>query len=199
MHKLLSKVITVASLALIVTGSAQAAVYTEDFEQEFPAWESNWFGTMSDAWNIYCNARNCTTRGNNPDGLWLGGTNAGTIQVTFDNAFGSSLTSFSLDVAGYGAGRFLSAYDIGGNRIFNQLVVPTSGAYSDPGVYTNYTINSSNGIARFEFSAGAAGNTSIDNLIAVTDAVQNEVPEPATMGLLGLGLLGVFGARSRRH
>lgn len=197
MHKLLSKIVTAASLALIVTGSAQAAIYTEDFEQPFPAWESNWFGTMSDAVNIYCNARNCTNRGNNPDGLWLGG--AGTIEVTFDNAFGSSLRSFSFDVAAYGSGRFLSAYDMGGNRIFNQMVVGTGGAYSDPGVYTNYTINSSNGIARFGFSAGSAGNTSIDNLIAVTDAVQNEVPEPATMGLLGLGLFGVVAARSRRR
>lgn len=197
MQKLLSKLVTAASLVLIVTGSAQAAVYTEDFEQDFPAWESNWFGTMSDAMNVYCIARNCTNRGNNPDGLWLGGTSAG-IQVNFDNAFGSSLTSFSLDVAAYGAGRFLSAYDMAGNLIFNQAVVPTSGAYSDPGVYTNFTINSSNGIARFEFSAGANGNTSIDNLIAIT-AVQNDVPEPASMGLLGLGLLGVFAARSRRQ
>jgi hypothetical protein len=59
----------VAAIALIAgsVGSAQAAVFTEDFEGAFPAWESNWFGTQSTGRNFYCNgALGCASRGNNP-------------------------------------------------------------------------------------------------------------------------------------
>ena len=81
----------------------QAAVVTESFEGAFPAWESNWFGTFSNARNDYCDGlRNCTQRGNNPDGLWIADTsNGNTVNVIFDSAFGESLVSFKLDVAGY--------------------------------------------------------------------------------------------------
>jgi hypothetical protein len=191
MNKILRNTAAGALFGLLAAGAANAGVYTEDFEQPFPAWESGWFGTLSDASNIYCTPTTpCAERGNNEDGLWLEGQ-AG-ITVNFGAGFGASLTSFTLDVAGY-TPTTLSAYDMAGALIFSQNVFLTYGAYVDPGRYANYTITSTNGISRFAFSGMAAGNVSVDNLVAIT----NEVPEPATLGLLGLALLGVAAARGR--
>ena len=174
-----------AALALAAgsIGSAQAAVFTEDFEGSFPAWESQWFGTQSTGRNVYClGALGCASRGNNPDGLWLADTtNGGTgaIDVKFNAAFGDALTSFKLDVAGYSP-TTLQAFDKDNALIFSQNVSLTAGAFTDPGVYVTYTITSGNGISHFTFSGSASGNTSIDNLVATTAAV----PEPQSYALM---------------
>ena len=177
-------------------GSAHAATLTEDFEAPFPAWESDWFGTLSDAANYYCaGASGCNDRGNNPDGLWLlgvGGAASGPITVTFNADFGASLTSFKLDVAGFVPTR-LTAVDSDGAVVFDEDVTLTNGAFSDPGVYASYTITSTTGIASFTFSGGVAGNTSIDNLVATTAPI----PEPASVALMLAGLAAV-GAAARR-
>lgn len=181
-------------LALLAAGSAPAATFVEAFEAPFPAWESAWFGTQSDALNYYCPDRGCTDRGNNPDGLWLRGVNGsnGEIVVTFAAGFAQGIESLSIDVAGF-ATTTLRAYDVDGALIFAQAVTLTGGAFSDPGVYANYHIASTNGISRFGFDGGAAGNTSIDN-IAV-----NVVPEPGTYALMAVGLAAVAGWARRRQ
>nr|WP_316643532.1 FxDxF family PEP-CTERM protein [uncultured Roseateles sp.] len=188
---------TAIALAVASIGSAQAAVFTEDFEGSFPAWESQWFGTQSTGRNYYCSgALNCATRGNNPDGLWLADStngSSGPIDVKFNTGFGDSLTSFKLDVAGY-TGTTLAAYDKDNALIFSQNLFLTFGAMSDPGVYASYTITSNNGISHFTFSGNAAGNTSIDNLVATTAAV----PEPQTYALMLAGL-GMFGFMAKRR
>ena len=192
----------VGAIALIAgsVGSAQAAVLTEDFEGQFPAWESNWFGTMSTARNYYCNgALDCDTRGNNPDGLWISDTSGGSgssADVVFDAGFGASLTSLKLDVAGYQP-TTLQAYDMANVLIFSQEVTLTHGAFTDPGVYATYTINSSNGISHFTFSGGAKGNTSLDNLEAVTGTPAVPEPETYAMMLAGLGLMGYIAKRRK--
>jgi hypothetical protein len=193
-------------------GAAQAGNYSEDFSAPFPAWESNWFGTETTAHNYYCQGDSgCATRGNNPDGLWVIGNGpdwSAPVEVDFLGSFAASLTSFQLDVAGY-VSTTLRAYDMDNALIFSQVVALTSGAWTDPGVYSTYTITSSNGISRFTFSGEAAGNTSIDNLIATTRSVESidfkpivAVPEPETYALflMGLGAMGFFtrGRRSTR-
>lgn len=138
----------------------------------------------------------CNDRGNNPDGPWLlgvGGTQGGPITVTFDAGFGNGLTSFKLDVAGHLQTR-LTAVDADGVVIFDEEVQLTAGAYTNPGVYASYTITSTTGIASFSFSGGAAGNTSIDNLVATTAPI----PEPASVALMLAGLAGLAAHARRR-
>lgn len=185
----------ITAIALFAN-TAKAATFTEDFEAAFPTWESNWLGLNSDLNNYYCGgARGCTDRGNNPDGLWVYGQNS--ITVNFTGSFAASLQSLSLDVAAYYTTNLL-AYDISNNLIFSSAVTLTSGAYTNPGTYSNYTINSSNGISRFEFDAfNASGATSIDNVIAVT-SVAAPVPEPEIYAMLGAGL-GLMGWVARRR
>lgn len=185
----------VTAIALFAN-SAQAATLTEDFEADFPTWESNWLGLNSDLNNYYCGgARGCNNRGNNPDGLWAWGT--GSITVNFAGSFAASLESLSLDVAGY-VNTNLLAYDISDNLIFNSAITLTGGATTNPGTYANYMITSTNGISRFVFNAGnASGNTSIDNVIAVT-SVAAPVPEPEIYAMLGAGL-GLMGWVARRR
>jgi hypothetical protein len=195
-----ASIVGAIALAAASIGSAQAAVFTEDFEGAFPALESNWFGTESNGRNYYCNgALGCTSRGNNPDGLWIISTagQVSPVEVSFDSVFGASLTSFKLDVAGYST-TTLEAFDMSNTLIFSQNVTLTQGAFTDPGIYSSYTINSTNGISRFTFSGNAAGNTSIDNLVATTDLTP-AVPEPETYALMLAGLAAVgFMARRRK-
>jgi hypothetical protein len=181
---------------------SMATIFTEGFEGPFPAWESGWFGLNSDARNWNCGgALGCASRGNNPDGLWVasvGGGSSVPIEVNFNASFGAEITSLVLDVAGYKPTTF-SVFDMGGLSIFSQAVVLTLGAYTDPGTYSHYTIDSTNGISRFAFSGEAAGNTSIDNL--VVNSVANPIPEPEIYALLaaGLSLMGYVARRRKRN
>jgi hypothetical protein len=191
----------VAALGLGANASV-AAIFAEDFEAPFPAWESGWFGVNSDARNWNCGgALGCTNRGNNPDGLWVTGIGGGSfvpIEVNFNASFGADIASLTLDVAGY-LPTTLTAFDMDGLSIFSQAVVLTFGAYTDPGSYSRFTINSSNGISRFAFSGEAAGNTSIDNLVVNTVAIPIPEPEIYAMLAAGLGVMGFVARRRKRQ
>jgi hypothetical protein len=205
--------IAAVTLFLGVIGSAHADVFEERFDAPFPAWESDWFGTQSTARNYYCQGpQGCAYRDANVDGLWVMGSVDAWVapfEVSFAPEFGASLTSFQLDIAGY-APTTLQAFDMANNLIFSEDVALTFGALSNPGVYSNYTITSTTGISRFTFSGGAAGNASIDNLVATTRDAGNleridfvevpAIPEPETYALMLAGLGGVgFMARHRRR
>lgn len=191
--------------AVIALGFSAAPVlasttYTEDFNQPFPTWESGWFGQQTDAQNCYGVGQD---RGNNPDGLWIAsatssGCNSAPVTVKFSAPFASLLSSFSMDVASYQSST-LTFFDASGSVLSSVSVTDTFGAYSDPGVYSHYSVTSLTGIGSFSFSGQATGNTSIDNLVAVAD-VAGAVPEPTTwaMMLAGFGMIG-FATRRRQQ
>lgn len=189
-----------AGVMATVAMPAAATVYTEDFEAAFPAWESGWFGVNSNAQDCYGVGQG---RGNNPDGLWIASTgqtcNASATTVTFNSAFAQSLTSFDFDVAGFSA-ITLTFFDADNVELSSTNVVLTNGAFTDPGVYSHYGVTSTTGIGGFSFSSGATGNTSIDNLVAVSNGNGATVPEPAAWALMlvGFGAAGATLRRSRR-
>jgi hypothetical protein len=190
---MLRKGVVVAALAFFAFGalsSANAAVYTESFEASpFSVWQSGWFGVNSNAVNYYSDPDD---RGNNPDGIWIADTtlDGGTpVDIVFNAGFAATLSSFALDVAGFSP-TTLTFYDQDFNVLSATSVTLTLGAFTDPGVYSHYSVTSTNGIGGFSFSGAATGNTSIDNLEASTEAT-SAVPESSTWAMIILGFGGV--------
>lgn len=188
----MKKMLFVCLLGLMaLPGAAQAAtVLTEDFEAVFPAWESGWLATNSNLTNYYGIGQG---RGNNPDGLWVG-----VADTIFDLGFAQSITSISIDVAGYQA-TDIQIYDSLGGILLDVPVTLTFGAMTDPGTYVNFSVSSLQGIGGFRFTGGnVLGNTSIDNVIVELDGNPNPIPEPATTATIaaGLGLLAFLRRRT---
>jgi hypothetical protein len=175
-----------------------AQVFTEDFNDPFPAWESGWFGQNTDARNLSCPlVRGCADRGSNPFGLWLDGVSGGilsNIVVNFLNGVSTGITSLSMEVNGF-VPAHLSVFDIHNVLIYQQEINSTESLLD--GVV--YTINSTSGMSRFEFEffAGASGNIAIDDVVVTSDATVT--PEPVSIALLGTGLAGLAALRRRRR
>jgi hypothetical protein len=174
-------------------GPASPSSLVEDFEADFPAWESGWLGTNSNLANVYAGPSGGTSsdRGNNPDGLWLsdgdGESSDSVVDIAFDPIFGASLTSLSLDIAGHVSLR-LQIYDIAGVTLLDvNPIEVTFGATTDPGSYVNYGATSTNGIGGFrmlQLAGVIEGNTGIDNVVVNADAIPETVAVVHELGLL---------------
>ena len=197
------------ALAAFAATGVQAATYTEGFDAPFASWETNWFGTQSNAYNYYVSEPSSASPSyqgaSDVTGLWLSdgdnyldGGDYGQININFDAAFGASLTSFSMDVSTVlPNGAALIFFDMAGAELASFLVPESPhSVYWTPIGYTNVSVTSTNGIGGFRFTGFAQGNTIVDNLVAVTAPV----PEPATwaMMMLGFGAMG-FAMRRRQN
>lgn len=192
-----------AALCLAIGAPAARAagtqVLVEDFEDAFPAWEGRWFKQNSNAMNYIClypAAGGCSFR-LVPDGLAIWTPDAVSNQplnVRFNDAFGHSIVHLEFDVAAVFTDP-LNVYDSAGQLIFSQIMNPTAGLFSDPGIYEHFAISSTTGVGRIEFAGSAAGNIVIDNIAATVTAV----PEPASwaLALAGVAVLGQVARRRR--
>lgn len=194
-----------AALAVFTAATGvHAANLVENFDAPFAGWESRWFGTQSNAFNYYVSEQGPVNIGyqgaSDHDGMYLSdgdsyrdGGNYGQILINFNAAFGSSLKSFSMDIASALPNSHLFFYDIDGATIAS-FVIPDSpvSPYWTPIGSTRVTVNSTNGIGGFSFTDGAQGNTIVDNLAATT------VPEPESWALMVIGF-GAVGSLLRRR
>ncbi len=174
-----------------------ATTLVEDFEAPFPAWESGWLGSNSNLQNVYGVG---SDRGNNPDGLWIadGLNNGNDAVITFNSAFGATLSSFSIDIASF-ATTTLRVWDLAGATLLSTPVTYNAGAYTDPGTYVHYGVTSTNGIGGFSLlGGGVEGNVSIDNVRVNLDGMGSAVPEPATWAMMIAGF-GLAGSALRRR
>ena len=194
------------TLAAFAATGAQAATFTEGFDEPFAGWESRWFGTQSNAYNYYVSepgGGDPSYRGaSDVTGMWLSdgdsyldGGDYGQIHIRFDKAFGASLASFSMDIASALPNAEIVFYDMDGMQI-GAFVVPASptSAYWTPVGYNNVSVTSANGIGGFSFTGFAQGNVIVDNLVAT----QAAVPEPSSWAMMLLGTAAIGAALRKR-
>ena len=188
--------LALATTALVLSTSVNAVTLVEDFNDPFPQWESDWLGTNSNIENVYGVGEG---RGNNPDGLWIydgvgsdGSSNV--IEINFDEVFGSSLTSFSIDISTVAPSSTLEIYDTNGVVLLSSIVA----GYSGTDALETYFVSSISGISGFSIATTSLstleGNTAIDNVIVTTTVV----PVPAAVWLFGSGLIGLIGFARRK-
>jgi hypothetical protein len=198
-----------ALVAVLLSPMAANAdvILEETFDDPLGSFYTDWLGTNSNIGSYYLSSgQNCDPdhRGNNPEGLWIsgnqscgGGVTGSLVEIIFDSAFGSSLTALSFGIEAF-VQLEIFAYDMSDALLGSAVFSGGSFGFDHADIFS---ISSTNGISRFVLDSSAygagqvSGNTSVDNFSATTST---SVPEPGTLALLGIGLLGMGAARRRK-
>jgi hypothetical protein len=186
---------------LLSSGFATAGpvMYSEDFNADLPAWESNWLGLNSNLSNYFIN--DTSYRGMPLDGLWISdGDNTGNADIVFDAGFGSGISHFSIDLATWTEGYWFVAFDMADHLIFSSLITAFDDAFFNPASYQTLSFSSSNGLKGFSIVGDyVEGDVAIDNVLATIGGSTSKVPESSSLMLLILGLLGLVFGRTRHQ
>jgi hypothetical protein len=194
-----------ALLAVLLSPiAANADLLTETFDDPLGSFYSDWLGSNSNMGSYYLSngsSSDLDYRGNNPEGLWIsdnqtfgGGVSGPLVEIVFDSAFGSLLTELSFGIEAF-VQLEIFAFDMSDTLLGSAVF---SGGGFDFDHTDIFSVTSTNGISRFVLDSSGygggqvSGNTSVDNF-----SVTTSVPEPGTLALLGIGLLGMGAARRR--
>jgi PEP-CTERM motif len=117
--------------------------------------------------------------------------NAAPLSILFDSA--ANAFSWTMGSAAAGSTILASFFDLDGDLLGSQSVVMTNGygLYSLSGFGTFYGIT-------FSDNNDSAG-VRFQNMSYNSVAVVSDVPEPGSLALLGLGLIGLAAARKRKQ
>lgn len=118
---------------------------------------------------------------------------SGTFGIAFDQAI-SAFGFYGTDIGDFNGQITLALTDI--NGIVTNLVVPNTVNGNNASLLFYGFIDAANSYTSIAFGNTNAGTDffGFDDMI-IGDSEQVSIPEPATLGLLGLGLLGLAAAR----
>lgn len=183
-----SLALAAAGLVAVVTPAAAATVNFEDLSNATPTYDRYankglTFSSKTSYW-IYEHTGSKSTAGNYSLGSWGWENITGYFTVAVN-----SLSMLVGDEGGDFDRATLNVYDSA-----NHLLASASGSgYS----WFSLSVDSATSIARFEIIQ--SGAVAIDNLTFSAVTAANNVPEPGTLALAGLGMVGAALVRRRRQ